>query len=248
MNQRGHLLTVLLLLMTAAAPAFSQQPANAAAFPQHLRLKAAFSAQAAEVLLDPAALVWQRTPAQRIALNRTPPLYDTEPPASLEISFVEIRTLRAAGKLFVHLSWRDASADYTELPVVPDTPPEQRFLKEHTLGPERFFDAAAVMFPKDASGGVVSPSLQMGDAHDPVLIYYWNAARGAMRMEAAGRGTTRRTGESFPTRATYISGAWQVVMELPELPPATPLAFAIWNGSQLDRDGRKYFSVWHWLE
>ncbi len=247
MNQRGHLLTVLLLLMTAA-PAFSQQPANAAVLPQHLRLKAAYSAQSVDVLLDPAAPAWQSTPVQRIALNRTPPLYDTEPPASLEISFVEVRTLRTANKLFVHLSWRDASADYADLPAVPDTPPEQRFLKEHTLGPERFFDAAAVMFPKDAPGGVVSPSLQMGDAQDPVLIYYWNAARGAMRMEAAGRGTTRRTGESFSARAVYVSGAWQVVMELPALPPATPIAFAIWNGSQLDRDGRKYFSVWHWLE
>ncbi|MCL6566992.1 MAG: hypothetical protein K6U09_11290 [Acidobacteriia bacterium] len=248
MNQRGQLLTVLLLLMTSAAPAFSQQPAHTAALPQHLRLRANFSPQSAEVLLDPAAPAWQSTPAQRIALHRTPPLYDTDPPASLEISFVEVRTLRAAGKLFVHLSWRDASADYVELPAVPDTPPEQRFLKEHTLGPERFFDAAAVMFPKDAPGGVVSPSLQMGDAQGPVSMYYWNAARGAMRMEAAGRGTTRRTGDSFSARAVYASGTWQVVLELPELPPATPLAFAIWNGSQLDRDGRKYFSVWHWLE
>jgi complex iron-sulfur molybdoenzyme family reductase subunit gamma len=248
MHTQCNLWIVLLLLLTAAAPVLSQQPASAAALPQHLRLNAALSTQSAEVLLDPAAPAWQSAPAQRIALNRTPPLYATEPPASLEISFVEVRTLRAAGNLFVRMSWRDASADRSELPAMPDTPPEQRFLKEHTLATDRFFDAAAVMFPKDAPGGVVSPSLQMGDAQDPVSIYYWNAVRGAMRMEAAGRGTTRRTGESFPARAVYSSGEWQVVMELPALPPMTPLAFAIWNGSQLDRDGRKYFSVWHWLE
>lgn len=248
MNTQRNWGIISLLLLTTATPVLSQQPTSAAALPQHLRLNAVLSPQPAEVLLDPAAPAWQSASAQRIALNRTPPLYDTEPPASLEISFVEVRTLRAAGKLFVHMSWRDSSADRAELPAIPDTPPEQRFLKEHTPGTDRFFDAAAVMFPKDAPGGVVSPSLQMGDAQDPVVIYYWNATRGPMRMEAAGRGTTRRTGESFPARAVYRSGVWQVVMELPALPPATPLAFAIWNGSQLDRDGRKYFSVWHWLE
>jgi len=26
------------------------------------------------------------------------------------------------------------------------------------------------------------------------------------------------------------------------------MAFAVWNGSQKDRDGRKYFSVWQVLE
>jgi DMSO reductase family type II enzyme heme b subunit len=88
----------------------------------------------------------------------------------------------------------------------------------------------------------------MGDQQDPVTIYYWNAARGPMLVDARGRETTRRTGQSFPARATYQSGGWSVSFELAGLPPGTPLAFAIWNGSQQDRDGRKYFSVWHWLE
>jgi hypothetical protein len=39
-----------------------------------------------------------------------------------------------------------------------------------------------------------------------------------------------------------------VTLELPELPVGTPLAVAIWNGSQQDRDGRKYFSVWYKTE
>ncbi len=248
MNTQQILILPAILMFATVTPAFAQPPASTAVLPQNLRLNAVSSPQPAEVLLDPAAREWQQVAPRRIALNRTPPLYDTDPPASLEIAFVDVRTLRAAGRLFVHLSWRDVTADRTELPVVPETPPEQRFVKEHTVGTERFFDAAAVMYPKDAPGGMVSPSLQMGDAQGPVTIYYWNAARGALLMEAAGRGTTRRTGESFPAQAVYRSGAWQVVMELPELPAATPLAFAIWNGSQLDRDGRKYFSVWHWLE
>jgi hypothetical protein len=236
------------ILLSLVAPARAQQPSGAAVLPQNLRLRVTPSPQPAETLLDPAALAWQQVTALRVALHRTPPLYDTDPPASLEIPFVDVRALRAAGKLFVHLSWPDASADRADLPTPPETPPEQRFHKEQTLAPERFFDAAALMYPKNPPGGVVSPSLQMGDAHGPVTIYYWNAARGAMQMEAAGRGTTQRTGGTFPAQAAYRSGVWQLVLELPELPPATPVAFAIWNGSQLDRDGRKYFSIWHWLE
>jgi hypothetical protein len=37
-------------------------------------------------------------------------------------------------------------------------------------------------------------------------------------------------------------------MELQDVPAGMPLAFAIWNGSQQDRDGRKYFTTWLKLE
>jgi len=88
----------------------------------------------------------------------------------------------------------------------------------------------------------------MGDAEHPVDIYYWNAARGAMVMRAEGRSTTRRTGQSFSANGRYQQGSWTVTMELPDLPNDTTVAFAIWNGSQKDRDGRKYFSVWQVLK
>jgi complex iron-sulfur molybdoenzyme family reductase subunit gamma len=88
----------------------------------------------------------------------------------------------------------------------------------------------------------------MGDADDPVEIYYWNATRGPMMMQAQGRGTTKRTGQTFPANGVYANGKWQVIFELPDLPAGTTVAFAVWNGSQKDRDGRKYFSVWQVLE
>ena len=156
--------------------------------------------------------------------------------------------VRAGGKLLVHFFWRDSSEDTAALAQLPATPPETRNRKEHSAATERFFDAAAVMYPAQAAGGLFAPSLQMGDQQQPVKIYYWNAARGAMLMEAQGRGTTRRTGQSFPARGVYRNGTWHVVMELPELQAGVPLSFAVWNGSQHDRDGRKYFSVWHSLE
>jgi complex iron-sulfur molybdoenzyme family reductase subunit gamma len=201
-----------------------------------------------DALLDPEAGIWQQFPARRLALNRTPPLYDTDPPASLDISSVDVRVARGGGRLFIHMSWSDPSSDAAALPTAPDTPPEQRDRKVQSPETSRFFDAAAVMFPSGRDGGNFTPSLQMGDPGQPVTIYYWNAARGAMLMEAHGRSTTRRTGATFPAQGVHRAGTWRAVLELPDLPGGVPLSFAVWNGSQLDRDGRKYFSVWHWLQ
>jgi len=213
-----------------------------------LSLRAASATTSADALRDPESRAWDQFAMQRVGLNRTPPIYDTDPPSDLDIPLVEVRLARLSGRLLVHLSWKDASENTTTLAKLPETGPETRIYKEHTQSTERFFDAAAVMFPARPSTQGASPSLQMGDAGDPVTIYYWNAARGTMLMEAQGRGTTRRSGETFPARAQFRAGRWNVVLELPALPVGQQLAFAVWNGNQYDRDGRKYFSVWHSLE
>jgi len=211
-------------------------------------LRAAASGATSDSLLKGGAAAWAQIPAKRIGLNRTPPLFDTDEPAAQEISTADVRIARTAGKLVVQLSWRDATQDTATLTQVPNTPPETRFRKVQSDADDRFFDAAAVMFPAKSGSDAMAPSLQMGDAEHPVEIYYWNSVRGPMLMEAQGRGTTRRTGQSFSANANYQNGQWVVTFELPELPAGTPIAFAIWNGSQKDRDGRKYFSVWQVLE
>jgi len=234
-------ISILAATVFVAIPLLAQPPAN-------LRLPALPSGVAAESLLDPEAPAWQAVSPLRVALNRTPPLYDTDPPAPLLISLVEVRARRAGGQLVIHLAWADASQDAALLSAAPTTAPETRFIKQDTAATDRFFDAVAVMYPTVSGEAVVTPSLQMGDPHNPVTIYYWSAARGALRMEAQGRETTKHTGESFAARGVYRAGRWQVTLALPALPAGLPLAFAVWNGSQLDRDGRKYFSIWHWLE
>ncbi len=211
-------------------------------------LPVAASSASSATLVSGGAAAWKQAMLKRVALNRTPPLYDTDEPATLEISSVDVRLARAGGKLLVQLSWRDATHDATTLAEVPNTPPETRFRKVPTEADDRFFDAAAVMFPAKAGPALLTPSLQMGDAEHPVEIYYWNATRGAMLMEAQGRSTTRRTGQSFPASGMYQNGQWSVTLELPSLPTGTPMAFAVWNGGQKDRDGRKYFSVWQVLQ
>jgi hypothetical protein len=185
---------------------------------------------------------------KRVALNRTPPLYDTDEAATLEVSSVDVRLARVSGKLLVQLSWRDPTLDATTLSEVPDTPPETRFRKVQTEADDQFSDAAAVMVPAKPGTSAIAPSLQMGDTENPVQIFYWNATRGAMLMQAQGRGTTRRTSQTFPANGTHQNGLWNLILELPDLPDGTPVAFAVWNGSQKDRDGRKYFSVWQILE
>jgi DMSO reductase family type II enzyme heme b subunit len=92
------------------------------------------------------------------------------------------------------------------------------------------------------------PSLQMGDPGDPVLIYFWNSTRGTVRMQAEGRGTTKRTGETFLAEGIYRDGSWHLALQLDAISAGMPLAFAVWNGSQQDRDGRKYFTTWLKLE
>lgn len=241
-----QVMTVIALLAGAlVAPSVAAQQTASAA---NLTLPAATSPLATDILLDPEARAWQQLPVRRLALNRTPPLYDTEPPAGLEIPLLEVRVARVGGSLLVHLSWRDSTPDAATLVEVPATPPEQRNLKEPTVATERFFDAAAVMYPANPVPSLFTPSLQMGDPELPVTIYYWNAARGALVMDARGRSTTRRTDQVFPARGVYRAGLWRLTLALPDLPAGVPLAFAVWNGRQLDRDGRKYFSVWHWLE
>jgi hypothetical protein len=211
-------------------------------------LSVAASPANADILLNGGPAAWNQIALKHVSLNRTPPLYDTDEPAALEIPSVDVRLARAGGKLLVQLSWRDPTRDATTLAEVPNTPPETRFRKVPTEADDRFFDAAAVMFSAKAGSGVIAPSLQMGDANHPVEIYYWNATRGPMVMQAQGRGTTRRTGQNFPANSTYQNGQWNVIFELPDLPTGTTVAFAVWNGSQKDRDGRKYFSVWQVLE
>jgi len=241
---------VLLVSCTFVASVDAQQKLAKTAAPDRpgLSLSSAAATVPAQTLLNPLATDWAKIPSQRIALNRTPPLYDTEAPATLEIPYVDVRLARAEGKLIVQMVWRDATQDTAQIAKLPSAPYEGRPHKELTEATDRFFDSAAVMHPQRPPAEGAWPSLQMGDVGQPVTIYFWNSARGAARMQAEGRGTTKRTGELFPAQATYRDGAWNLTMELDNIPAGMPLAFAIWNGSQQDRDGRKYFTTWLRLE
>ena len=200
----------------------------------------------AEGLSDPAASGWNAIPAVPVALQRTPLLFPTDQPASLDIPSVEVRAVRQVDKTFVRLEWQDKSRETTGFAKA-----ERAWQGEHLVkqsgATDRFSDACAVMIPVNPADPVF-PSLQMGDAAHPVRIYFWDSSRGASLMEATGRETTHRTGKTFPAQGNWAAGKWSAVLELPSMPEGAPIAVAVWNGQQQDRDGRKYFSIWHRMQ
>jgi hypothetical protein len=202
---------------------------------------AAVSAQNA---LDPADPQWKSAAPVVLALHRTPPLYTTDAPAALEIASVQLQILHGPAGNFVRLEWADKTQDAAVLPKAEHSWQGEQLVTQ-SAATNRFSDACAVMIPAKPVAGDLNPSLQMGDAAHPVRIFVWDATRGAAIMEGAGRETTRRTGNSFPAQGQYAAGKWAVTMQVSDLPAGTPFAIAVWNGSQEDRDGRKYFTVWY---
>lgn len=202
------------------------------------------AAALAQNALDPAAAEWKSAAPVVLALHRTPPLYPTDVPAPIEIPSVQTQIIHSPAGNFVRLEWADKSHDTTVLPKA-----ERAWQSEHLVtqsaATDRFSDACAVMIPAKPVTGDLNPSLQMGDAAHPVRIFVWDSTRGAVVMEASGRETTKRTGQEFPTQARYAAGKWAVTMQISDLPAGVPFAVAIWNGSQQDRDGRKYFTIWY---
>ena len=74
-------------------------------------LSAVASPSTVDNLLNGGPVAWNQVAVKHIGLNRTPPLYDTDEPAALDIPAVDVRLARAGGKLLVQLSWRDATHD-----------------------------------------------------------------------------------------------------------------------------------------
>jgi DMSO reductase family type II enzyme heme b subunit len=198
----------------------------------------------AQNALDPAAAEWKSAAPVVLALHRTPPLYATDALAAIEIPSVQAQIVHSSAGNFVRLEWADKTHDSAVLPKA-----ERAWQGDHLVtqsaATDRFSDACAIMIPAKPVTADLNPSLQMGDTDHPVHIFVWDATRGAAVMEASGRETTKRTGQSFPAQAQYAAGKWTVTMQISELRTGAPFAVAIWNGSQQDRDGRKYFTIWY---
>jgi len=198
----------------------------------------------AQSALDPGAAEWKSAASMSLTLHRTPPLYPTDAPSTMEIPSVQVQFIHNPSGNFARLEWADKTHDATVLPKA-----ERAWQGDHLVTPtpatDRFFDACAIMIPAKPVTGDLNPSLQMGDPDHPVHIFFWDSTRGAAVMEARGRETTRRTGQSFPAQAQYAAGKWTATMQISDLQAGAPFAVAIWNGSQQDRDGRKYFTIWY---
>lgn len=139
--------------------------------------------------------------------------------------------------LFVRLRWKDRTAN-------------------NSRSFENFEDGAAVQF---ALGGGDETSIMMGDPDAPVNIWHWTAEKNVgSELAAGGFGSTtaletlslaasglhngRRNGEWAVvfSRDLNESGDYRAPLDLAE---GVPVAFAIWQGADGQRDGLKRVSA-----
>jgi hypothetical protein len=217
--------------------------------PARLRIHAGQTRDEGPALLDVAGPAWDKAKPTRILLNRTPRIYQTEPVRQRTAPGLEVRALRTGDKLCLRLRWDDATKN------APVAPPRKAgagddagtLYKRPTGETAAFADAAAVMVPEKWTGPAF-PALLMGDKTNPVRLFYWNASRGAEEMTASGRATPKPVDRPVAHSARHAEGQWALVLELPDQPAGSPLAFAVWDGEAGDRDGSKFFSIWYVLD
>jgi len=198
----------------------------------------------ASMLLSGDLTAWS-VPSAEIRLNRTPPLFETDPRDDGILPVARVQAQIADSSLYVRLVWTDSTVDSVPVTMRYPDAGDAAIYKKQSESIDRFPDAACVMIPKEANTSAALPSLMMGDQADQVWLYYWRNGRGFERLEAAGRGTTTSKGAGFQGNARFERGQWSVVFEVPIQGPVTPMAFAIWNGSQEQRDGLKFYSLWY---
>lgn len=228
--------------------------------------------------MDPLDPVWEWIEAIRVPLN---PLW----PEPYPIPAVAVRALHDDVRLVLLLQWRDA---------VPDGAPVRI---------EDFQDGVAVQFALNG----IPPFLGMGDAENPVNIWFWKAGwqetvagvhrdvrtvypsihvdveeHSLLYRTAAAAGNLIAAPPSTPVEdanargfgtltaqppehqnvhgaGVWRDGFWNVVftrlldsgdpddVRLPREDPV-PVAFAVWDGQQGDRNGRKVISNWYLLD
>lgn len=230
-----------------SAPA-TRPPVQALPPAAQLRIQVSEAPAGGKPLLNPDAVAWKQAAPTAIILNRTPRIYQTEPVQDRTLPACQVRALRSGNRLWLRLQWNDATKNAPEAPpaMTGEAGDPKLLYKRPTGETASFADAAAVMVP-DHWTGPAFPSLLMGDKQAPATLYYWNASRGGKVLTASGRATPQPSGKSFPYQARHADSAWIVTMELPWQAEGYPVAFAIWDGAFADRDGLKFFSVWHVL-
>lgn len=183
---------------------------------------------AAAVGADPDHPAWEAAPAGLVKLETAFPGHPSISGTALTQE-AEVRALATPKGLALRLEWGDPSVDERKTP-------------------HRFADGAAVQFARD---GKVDTTPYMGGAGRHVNIWYWNAARNeAENLWADGFGTLARLPtQDVTAHGRHADGKWRVVFFRPWRSQevraaridagARPIAFAVWNGANDERDGFK---------
>lgn len=232
-----------LLVAGALALAAAAVPMLVAGAPADRIPVTAASQSQAESLSNPTAPVWNEASTATLALSSAPSQVPNANETSVERANVEAAYTER--RLFVRVSWADATEDGNVTPSQYDAP------RINSYG-----DAVAVQFPANVSQ---QPGIAMGSPQSMVNVWWWNGAMDQQELLAAGPGTTtpfNRT--AISTNATYRDGRWHVVLSRNltaerqnrasiGLDEDVPVSFAVWNGSNTERAGRKAVSEWFHL-
>lgn len=189
---------------------------------------------------DPDDIIWERLPEYRVAMNPAPSVHES---VDLRVNYDAETT-----QLYMTLA-KTSERFYVRLRWVDDT-------RDTATSFDRFRDGAAVQF----SLGDDDTSYLMGDGPDnAVNIWYWRSDNDSVQnLAAGGPGSTTLLDEQPVTGdAMYVSNAgdpneWVVVMSRPIVTEgeytasldrdSVPMAFAVWQGTEGQRDGLKTVS------
>jgi complex iron-sulfur molybdoenzyme family reductase subunit gamma len=221
-------LALLVLASAVAAPLVAGRPANQ--IPIHHD-----PGEGAE-LSEPTSPEWEGIPAVTVPLSSAA---SSVPDAdSTSVPRAAVRVARTDERLFVRLSWADPTVDRS------------------AGSPRAFADAAAIQFPVNTSA---RPPIAMGSTRNSVNVWYWSASEGSEELLAGGPGsTTEFRNASVEVRTAREDGRW-VLVYARDLRADSPnrtsialerdvdVAIAVWNGSNMERSGRKAVSEWYHL-
>jgi DMSO reductase family type II enzyme heme b subunit len=187
-------------------------------------------------LAEPTGDDWDTVPAASVDLSSAGAAVPNADDTTVES--ISVAVARADGRLYVRLSWADATADRSNDDL------------------REFADAVAVQLPVNESA---RPPIAMGSTSNRVNVWYWSATGQNQSLHAGGPGTTTPLPDAgLSANATHDDGRWNVVFSRPlavERSNVTEVtatedvdvALAVWNGSNMERSGQKAASEWYYL-
>lgn len=185
---------------------------------------------------EPTATAWTETASIEVALESAP---SGAPNASdVSVERLHVRAVRTESALYVRLKWADPTANRSG------------------NAPRQFVDKAAIEMPVNTSA---RPPIAMGSTSSMVNVWLWQASGRTQELLAGGPGTTTRfPNATVESSATYRNGTWYVVFHRDlavagenrtdvRLEHDLNVAFAVWNGGNMERAGRKSVSEWYYF-
>ncbi len=193
--------------------------------------------------LDPEDPLWSSGPEAEMTFYPQQSVWPVAPSSTVS---ARVQSLYNGRQLAIRIVWRD------------DEPMTSRDVGV-------FADAVAVALPISYGPGVELPFLGMGDASNPVGIWYWNATGDTQTLVANGFGTlTTCPSDGIEAKGSWQDGEWRVVFRrnialgrgqktdrhirlAPRRNGLVPISFALWNGEEDQRSGNKRISGWWFL-